>query len=216
MALTRREFMKYVGVTLASFVLARCTPPWPQRKDTTRDRLRNCWLQLDWLGKETREHWESANETRLRDELTAEHRAALDELVSTGTLTAAVADEVQAGFSAAAYHVWRSNAPMTCYAPVLINYTPETSGDLGQQAQLLDEMAGKGGLDPNTVALAQASIERDLSFLALPHEKKEELYRQILDAYHSSIPFSEVPLEVTPEAAEAARFLVDLILGRMR
>ena len=50
---TRRDFVKSVGIAIASLVMARCIPFGGD--DSSRSRLRNCWLRLDWLAQRTRE-----------------------------------------------------------------------------------------------------------------------------------------------------------------
>jgi hypothetical protein len=149
------------------------------------------------------------------DELCEMHRVALDALVAAGEITAPVADHVQTAFEAAAYHVWRSNAPITCYEPVLIDYRPVSSSELILQADLLAELADENDWDPETVERAQDAIERDITFLNLDPQALEALYEALSasaeDAY--AIPaFEALDLEVTPEAAAAAVFLIDVLL----
>ena len=68
-----------------------------------------------------------------------------------------------------------------------------------QQAALLEEMATEGDIDSETVAQAQAALERDITWLAQFHAGEE--------------PGELEGIEVTPEAAEAAQILVELLLG---
>lgn len=215
---TRREFMHKTGIAIAALLMARC-PPIAGRKNanmTPRERLRDCWLRLDWLAQETRDNWGSdARGEQAREQLVSDHRAALDELTAAGDLDAAVAEQVQLAFSAAAYHVWRANVPITCYEPVLVNYTPTSANQLVQQANLLADLAGKSGLDPNTVAQAQAVIQRDMAFLSLSSAETEALYDAILEAAGGSYNFptlEDLDLEISPQASEAARFLIELLL----
>jgi hypothetical protein len=149
-------------------------------------------------------------------QLVDDHRAALDALVVAGELDAKVANQVQSAFSAAAFHVWRSNVPVTCYEPVLVDFKPISSGQLVQQADLLAEMAETNSLDRDTVARAQAAIERDIAFLALSYADAQALYEGLIKAaegVHSIPAFDDVDLQMTPEAVEAARFLAELLLG---
>ena len=223
MASTRREFIKSVGVAIASLAMARCIYPLNRggsdgdEGDSVRERLRRCWLRFDWLARETRDRDDYGRGEQALDQLVADHRAALDELVVAGELDAGVADQVGTAFGAAAYHVWRSNAPITCYEPVLVDYKPTSSGHLARQAELLVEMAESGDLDPDPVAQAQAAIERDVAFLNLSGEEVEALYDALMEAaggtYAFPPPFDELDLEITPEAAAAARFLVELLLA---
>ena len=210
MSPTRREFIKHLAMALASLAMTRCLSPGD---DSSRSRLRSCWLQLDPLAQQTHKDYERGSQ--MKDQLVADHRAALDTLIAAGELSAAVAAQMQAAFVEAAYHVWRANAPMTCYEPVLVDYTPTGASQLVQQANLLAEMAERGDLDPSTVAQARAAIERDIAFLGLSDEETQALYDELIkaagDAY--TFPaFDELEMEILPEAAEAARFLVELLL----
>lgn len=211
---TRREFLRGVALALASLALTRCSlPEGLGREKTPRDRLRTYWLQLDILAAKTQDDFERGEE--MREQLTDDHRIALDELVAAGGLTAAVADDIQAAFREAAYHVWRAAAPITCYEPVLIDYTPTSADQLVEQADLLAEMAESSALDAQTVARVQAVIERDVAFLALAHEDVRALYDRLVEAAGDSYAFpsfDELELEIPPEAVAAAHFLVELLL----
>ena len=212
MTSTRREFIKSVGIASASLVLLRCNALSSQ-DSSPRGRLRSVWSQLDWLALQSKDDWERGE--KARQELAAQHRAALDELVGAGELSSEVADEVQAAFDAAAYHIYRSNAPITCYEPMIVDYAPVSSDQLTQQAELLTQMAEKGELDPATVSKARAAIERDIAFLSLSPEERQALYDQLIQAANQGAvvpPFDQLELEITPQAAEAARFLLELLL----
>jgi hypothetical protein len=208
---TRRDFIKSVGIAIASLVMVRCIP-FGSKDDSPRARLRNCWLRLDWLAQQTQKDFERGDQAL--DGLVADHRAVLNDLVTAGELDAAVADQMQVAFTEAAFHVWRSNAPITCYEAVMVDYTPASSGQLAQQAGLLAEMAESGDLDPATVAQAQAAIERDITFLKLSSEETQALYDELREAAGDTNDFpsfDELDLEISPETAEAARFLVELL-----
>lgn len=212
MTLTRREFIKRVGVAAASLVLVRCSALSPQ-DNSPRGKLRRAWLQLDWLAQQSTGGWERGD--KARQELAAQHRAALDELVAAGGLSPEVAEELQAAYDAATYHVYRSNAPITCYEPVIVDYAPSSSDQLTKQADILAEMADRGNLDPATVSQAQAGIERDIAFLGLSPDERQTLYDPLIQAASQGAaipPFDQVEVEITPEATEAAHFLVDLLL----
>ena len=120
MVVTRREFLKGVGVTMASLSMTGCSPGMGRDSsdDSPQGRLRSCWGRLDNLAETTKKDYEKGEQ--LKAELAAGHRAALDDLVSSGELTALVSDQVQAAFDEALYHVWRANAPMTCYEPMIV------------------------------------------------------------------------------------------------
>jgi hypothetical protein len=196
---------------------ARCacvTLPGVSKDITPRDRLRKCWQRFDWLAQRAQHDFENGEQAR--DDLVAEHRTALDELVARGDLEADVADEIHIAFGAAVYHVWRTYCGMTCYEPLPgPEYTPVSSGQLVQQAELLADLADDTSVDQNTVAQAQATIERDVAFLNLSSEDEQALYDELMNAagegYHHP-SFDQVDFEITPEAAEAARFLVELLL----
>jgi hypothetical protein len=199
---TRRDFIKSVGIAVASLVMARCIP-FGDKDDSPRGRLRNCWLRLDWLAQKTREtppeNYEQGEQAR--DKLVAEHRAALDDLVAAGELDAVVADQMQVAFDEAAFHAWRNNAPITCYEALPIEYGARD--DLIQQAELLREAASD--LDPAVVEEVQAAIARDIALFeaATGPGAGFELIQQ----------FEAGEIEASPEAVEAARILVDLLLG---
>ena len=178
-----------------------------------RDRLRACWLRFDWLAKESRQENVGRGQ-EAQTHLLTDHRTALDELVAMGELDAAVADEVQVAFEAAVYHVWRSNALITCYEAVMVDYTPASSAQLVRQAALLTEIAETGDLDLGAVARVRAAIERDVAFLNLPDEDRTALYDEIASHIEGDgvPPFEQIDLAATPEASRAAQFLVDLLL----
>lgn len=227
MSVSRREFLKYLGIGLAGLLTAHCVPacrttcyavvpstptvslsgssPTPEH-----ERLRRCWLGLDELAEQTQKDSEGGQ--RAQQELVSEHRTALDALVADGQLDQPVADQVQVAFEAAAYHVWCSNAPITCYEPMIVDFKPTSSDDLVHRAELLAESSD---LDPDTVALAQTAIARDMAFLGLSPEETRALYDKIIQENAPGTPypdFEEVEFEISPETAQAAQFLVELLL----
>jgi hypothetical protein len=239
MTLTRREFIRLVGITMAGVALTSCskqapsgddaqgglptltipastaTPAPTKIADTPRLRVRAVWLRLDELLQISRQH--DAKAEQLKGQLVADHQAALNELVAANELKPAVADQVQEAFLAAAYHIWRSYAA-TCYeAMAYPEYTPVSSDQLVKQSEILVEMAQKGKIDPTVVAQVQATIERDIAFLALTDQDTQALNEKIRQSTSQTNPvqeFDTVELQITPEAVEAAHFLVDLLLGR--
>jgi hypothetical protein len=215
-----------------------------------RDRLRDHWLQLDWIVQQAQE---SYGQGTARDGFIAEHQAILNELVAAGELDADVAEQVQIAFAAAAYSAWFAGYRRVniCYTPtpsLMPNYTPEPHETIGKalanytftsayqlqdQASLLAEMVASGGLSPDAVAQAQAALERDIAFMSafyaatsaglervispahLSNEETWALYEELEDILGStpSFPrFDELDLEISPEATEAAHFLVELLL----
>jgi hypothetical protein len=247
MPVPRRDFMKLFGISLGSLLLARCqvvekliTPPstcyavalddtalsTPAKSPTSkpltaRDRLRQCWLRFGELAQKTVEARDSGENSwennPIGAEMEADHRSALDELVAAGEITAPVADLIQEAFSAAVYHIWRSNVPMTCYEPVMVDYAPASAGSLVQQSEALTDVAAGSTIAPDTLAKARVALEHDLAFYALTDAEVQVLYEQLLKEYQDSggtIPsFEEVELTLTPEVKTAAQFLLDVLMG---
>jgi hypothetical protein len=186
---------------------------------SARDQLRACWLSFNELAARTQSGENSNPDDPGGDlfgaQLLADHRAALDELVAAGELDSAVADLVQEAYGAAEYHVWRSNAPITCYEPMMVDYAPTSAAQLVQQSAILAEMTAKGNLNPDTVATVQKTIQHDLAFETLSREEVDALYEKLLDDYrknNTDLPdFDQVELVVTPEMEAAAKFIVELL-----
>jgi hypothetical protein len=228
MSLTRREFVKSMGIAVASLVMVRCSSskdnndtrataqptttlilPPENRDDSPRDRLHTCWLQLDSLAPQAQKDPDQSDQ--LRDELVANHQTALDELVSAGELDAAVAAQVQVAFDEAAFHVWRSNVPVSCYIALPVEF--DARDNLRQQFELLHQVTND--LDQATVKKVQAAIERDIAFfetLTALQTLKGEAYQQAQRELIAQFEADDV--EVSPEAAGAARFLVELLLRK--
>ncbi len=244
MTVHRREFMKMFGISLGSMLLARCqrkdvTPtqylscytvvsmaspldtPTPMSL-SSRDRLRLCWLRFGELAQRTRDAalkgGDGGEDDTFGNEMVVEHRKALDELVSDGELFGPVADLVQEAYGAAVYHVWRSNAPMTCYEPVIVNFAPVSADILVHQSEILAGIASGGTIDPQTLESARSALEHDLAFYALTDAEVEALYARLLEDWQSpggSIPsFDSVEFTLTPDVCAAARFLLDLLVGK--
>jgi hypothetical protein len=261
MSLTRREFMKQIGIALASLVLTQCkgrggrgpgpfvtcyepaipetpTPevmcyevgplPTPTPSDQTiqrkevltdvvktgdidpdtvhraqvadaRQRVRDCWYQLDDLIQQTREDFETAE--RAQESLIDAHRVALDDLVALEELSATAADHAQAAFAEASFHVWRDNAPISCYIALPVEYEPRR--DLVLQADTLTEVSGD--LDPATVEAAQAALARDMAFFDILRSGQ-------LEASELAGLWTSGELDAGEEAVAAAQFLADLLL----
>lgn len=219
-------------MAIATLMMGRCNPltptcyepmevtPFPTPTsggdDSPRAGLRGLWMGFGEFAQGTRDESENLEESeQTREALIADHRATLDELVAAGELEPAVADQVQLAFSGAIYHVWRSNVPITCYEPVIIDYRPTSAQQLVQQADILGELEEGTSVDQETVARVQAAIERDIAFLALSQAEVQTLYDRLIEAAGDSYAFpsfDEVELDITPQAAEAARFLVGWLL----
>ncbi|KAF0106349.1 MAG: hypothetical protein FD146_2615 [Anaerolineaceae bacterium] len=227
MPISRRDFMKLFGIGVASMLMTRCRvfppvatcyapmPPTPEVL-TPRDRLRQYWISFGELAQRTQETGNTEN--TFGRQLVADHRLALDELVASGELSAPVAALIQEAYDAAVYHVWRSNVPMTCYEPMMVDYAPVSASVLVQQSDILDDFSGQGTIDPETLAKAQAAIEHDMAFFALSDADVQALYAQILKASQEQgqpIPsFEDLQLEVTADAKAAAQFIIDLLTGK--
>jgi len=231
MSISRRDFMKLVGVSVASLALTHCTfipagcyaplpaSPYPTEPSTPKDRLRRCWLSFGELAQATIEESNlGSTENTFGQQLVAEQRAALDELVAAGELTPSVADLVQEAYDAAVYHVWRSNVPMTCYEPMIVDYAPVSAEVLVQQSSALGEIADESSIDPETLAKAQTALEHDMAFYALTDEEVNTLYNRIVTEWQSqgqSAPsFADVDLEITPDAEAAAQFIISLLTNQ--
>lgn len=227
MSLSRRDFMKLVGVSVSSLMLTRCRLPLvttcylptlpPTEPPTPRGRLRQCWLSFGELAQATLEESDlGTTDNLLGQTLVADHRLALDELVASGELTPSVADLVQEAFDAAVYHVWRSNALITCYEPsIMVDYGPASAEVLVRQAEVLEEVASQDVIDPATINAARAAIEHDMAFYALTNEEVSRLYEKLTaewqDNNQSPIGFDQVDLEITPDAQAAAEFIISLL-----
>jgi hypothetical protein len=207
-------------LTCYEVVLYTPAPTLPP-KLSPRNQLRLCWLSFNELAAITKSNANSNPEEAIENpfggQLSTDHRRALDELVAAGEIDPAAADLVQEAYAAALYHVWRSNAPVTCYMPKEVDYAPTSAAQLLQQSSVLAEMAARSELNADTVAMAQKTIQHDLAFEALSPQEVNALYEQLLAEHQqdiSTIPsFDQVELEVTPEMQVAAKFLVEL-LGR--
>jgi len=232
MNLSRRDFLKLFGVSVASLMLTRCkvslpftpTPtcyaPLPPTAVTpaaasVRERLRQCWFSFDDVARDAREN--QSTEATLGQQLTVEHRAALDELVARGEISASVADLVQEAYDAALYHVWRSNAPVTCYEAVMVDYAPTSAQILVNQSEALEQIAAQGTIDPSTLETARAALEHDMAFYALTEKEVQALYDRLYQEHADDYDFpafEALPLDLTPDVRAAAQFILDLLTGK--
>ena len=232
MSLSRRDFIKLVGVSVASLALTRCqflpvtcyAPLLPSPYPTAlplgvKDRLRLCWLSFGELEQATiEESNQGSTDNTFGQQLLASHQLALDEIVAAGEISPAVADLIQEAYEAAVYHVWRSNAPMTCYEPMVVDYAPVSAGILVQQSEVLNEIADESAIDPETLAKARAALEHDIAFYALTDEEVASLYERLVAEWQSqgqAFPaFETVDLEITPDVKNAAQFIISLLTNR--
>jgi hypothetical protein len=165
-----------------------------------RARLRDCWFWLDDLLDQTKTDWEAAQAAQKA--LVEAHQAVLDELVALEDLGAAAAEHVQAAFAEASFHVWRNNAPLTCYKAMPFGYEPRE--DLVLRADTLLEVSGD--LDPTTVEKVQAALARDMAVfdaVGTPAFESSEVAKL----------WESGEIELDDEMIEAARYLIDLLGG---
>jgi hypothetical protein len=229
MSISRRDFMKLVGVSAASLLLTRCRfpigatcyAPLPPTDLplTSRDRLRRCWLSFGELAQATiDEANQGGSENIFGKQLITDHRLALDEMVSSKEITTSVANLVQEAYEAAVYHVWRSNALMTCYEPALVNYAPVSAAVLVEQSTVLTEVAAMDIIDPQTLAKARAALEHDMAFYAMTDEEVAGLYDRLMTEWQSgqqnTPSFEELDLEVSPDARAAAQLIISLLTSK--
>jgi hypothetical protein len=233
MSPTRRTFIRQFGVAPASLLATRCTTsdqvipytptPLPlgltrvtfevaqRARDPAGERVRDAWLALESLAAQTKEHSERGETAKLA--LAGEHRSALNNLVRSGALTEGAADHVQVAFEEAAEHVWMMAVPVSCYKEVVLDYRPVSREDLIARAEIL---AQTQGVDPDTIAVAQTAIAKDMAILELSLDEARSLHAGIIDDTGSGTPFprlEDVELEMASDAAEAAQLLVHVLLG---
>ena len=205
---TRREFIQYVGTVLASLLTARCQRPTPTPMVTCYivepptpvpgssptpsphwATLRDCWLDLD------HPDLQSPTETDFSFALRQRHAGALDALVSSQELDAAVAQEISVAFAQAIAHVQGQMA--TCYVALPPAFAFRE--DLIGQAAILEEMAAESDVNPATLSEIEAALERDITWLA--------------QFEAGQIPGELEEIEPSPTSVQAARILVQLLLG---
>jgi hypothetical protein len=243
MPVPRRDFMKILGISIGSMLLTRCqrtadpeptltfvtcymvepytpNPNTPTPADlSARSRLRLCWLRFGELEAKTRDgtNTDDGGGDPLGTRMIKEHRTILFELTAAGEITEPVALLIQEAYGAAVYHVWRSNAPITCYEPMIVDYAPSSAGNLVHQSEVLSRISGGSTVNPETIEKARAALEHDLAFYALSDSDMQALYDQLLEEYRDpggSIPtFEDVKLTLTPDAQAAAQFLLDVLTG---
>jgi len=251
MDLSRRDFLKLFGISVASIMLTRCkpivptptvtphkappltptvTPPTPMvtcytampptpvtpAASSVRERLRQCWFSFDDLARSILDNQNTDN--TMGTQLIADHSAALEEIVARGELTAEVADLVQESYESAIQHIWRSNAPITCYIAAYVDYAPSSAQVLVDQSIILEQVSAGGTVDPSTLETARAALEHDMAFYTLTDQEVQALYEQLsLHTQNSNQPlpeFNALPLDLTPEAREAAQFILNLLTGK--
>jgi hypothetical protein len=152
--------------------------------------LRDCWYSLDDPRLQSFEDNDFIVTLRQR------HQEALQMLVDFGDLEPAVAEEIEVAFEQAIAHIQRNMA--TCYIGLPAEYYPRA--DLLSQEALLEEMAAESDIDPVTVEQARAALARDIEWLT--------------QFEAGQVPGALEEIEPDANAIEAARILVELLLGQ--
>lgn len=231
MDIYRRDFMKLVGVTIASLGLTNCRgltttcyvplppSPDPTQPVTAHERLQSCWLRFRELAEKTLLEAEAGeSDNTFSEQLMTEHRLSLDDLVEDGDLTLEVAALVQEAYDAAVYHVWRSNTMMTCYEPMIVDYAPVSAETLVHQTTILNEFASERIIDAETLENARAALEHNFAYYELTNEEISDLYDRLLAAWQEQqemIPgFDDLDLEISETAKSATQFIIDLLIGK--
>jgi hypothetical protein len=225
MSPTRREFIQRFGIALGAMMAASCVgsrgigrllsrdEPPGSGEGTPEERLRNVWQQLGWLEETVKEHPDRAHD--VAENTVSEHRAALDALVRDGDLEADVADQIHMAFQAAVNHIYARSGIISCYTVTPMDFAERGARNrLIEQSEQLAQIAQWGTIDPNTLDQIQATIERDMTFLSIPYRDRSEMYREQFGDGDPALPVVEdYDFEVTPQAAEAASYLVALLSG---
>jgi hypothetical protein len=157
------------------------------------EALRACWLDLKDPSMA------SSEGAAFSGDLLRRHDDALRGLQAGGQLDADVAAAMAIAFEEAVTHVQRKMA--TCYEPVPSDQPDPYASreELTTQAAALAEMAERSAIDRDTIARAQAALERDLAWLAR------------FQAGPASGDLGVV--KPSPAESEAARVLVQLLIG---
>ncbi|MGB7538141.1 MAG: hypothetical protein WBM17_06350 [Anaerolineales bacterium] len=242
MPVPRRDFIKLFGISLGSMLLARCqrigtpeptypvtcyqatAPEWPTdtpspESATARERLHLCWLKFGELAEKTRDGANpgEGGSSPLGTQMISEHRALLDELAAAGDITDAVGSLIQEAYAAAIYHIWRSNAVITCYDLAFPDYMPASAENLVRQVEIFNQVTAGSTIAPETLAKARAALEHDLAFYALTDADVQALYDQLVEEYSNpgeSMPtFEELELTLTADVRAASQFLIDVLMG---
>ncbi len=86
------------------------------------------------------------------------------------------------------------------------------------QSAALEQVAASGTIDPATLETARAALEHDLAWYALTDQEIQALYELLIEGQQTSSEpfptFEAIPLDITPEAREAAQFILDLLTGK--
>jgi hypothetical protein len=152
--------------------------------------VRECWLDLQ------DPKLQSFDESAFPAELLRQHAVAIDALTAGKALDPKVAHAITVAFEQAVFHIRRQMA--TCYIMLPPEFIPRQ--DLTDQAAALAEMAERSDIDPATVDRARAALTHAMAWLA-----RFEAGQQ---------PGMMQSIKATPEEAEAARVLINVLLER--
>jgi hypothetical protein len=98
------------------------------------------------------------------------------------------------------------------------NHLLRANDVLVKQSEILDQIAAQGTIDPATLAGARAALEQDMAFYDLSDTEVQTLYDRLIkesqEAGQSIPTFEALQLELTPDAKDAARFILDLLTGK--
>jgi hypothetical protein len=216
MSTSRRDFLKSFAIALASVAVTRCStskiPPVGEK--TPQDKVRDCWRRLDGLAEQTREAGLMRDEeSELLNQLLNDHKFALYELANAGEFDFLVSSEMQRAFEEAATYIKVKNSVwVSCYEvsdpSVLDDMQAEQNietvqANLLRQAELLQTYSG--GISAATIAQAEQSIARDLTFLKAKYRvsELEELFHQ----------YTSEDMDINPATLKAAQELVEILLS---
>jgi hypothetical protein len=198
---TRREFIQYIGIALASLLSTRCCAPTcytpmpltpslssPSSLAPYWLALQKCWLELSDPRLQSQEDTEFSMDLRER------HADALRALVNNGELSADVSAEIGAAFEQAVAHIQRQM--VSCYIVLPPEFEPRA--DLVRRITLLEEMSKEDDIDPKIIQEMQTALERDMAWLA--------------EFQAGRVPGEWQDAEVDAVSIEAARILVELLL----
>ena len=234
---TRREFIKFVGLTLASLVAAGVIPacgPSSEARHSAWNALRLCWLSL----------WQSQKPEDMNKQKD-NYQAALKQLVAAHEISAEVSAQLWQAYEEAIYYYSLPPVP-TCYVPTMppiptatpLNcYVPTPTpiptmtplpascyeapafngyrSDLVWRLAALEDMAAKGNIEAKTVTEMRTELERELSLFEAAAALQSLDVREHIQAEDQLMALiQDGKLEISPEAAQAADILVNLLLGK--
>ena len=133
-------------------------------------------------------------------DLLQRHADALAALVASQDLRSEVADEIGVAFQEAVEHDVSMRNHTCDRSSNPLDFFPRH--DLSKQAVALAEMIQSSDIDPSTVERARAAIGRDLAWYAQVRAGKDPW----------ELDLGRV--EATPAEVEAARIIVELLLGK--